>query len=397
MRTTMLDFKRPQFREVQGKETGSPGSLWKTILGLILALTIFGAVEVFSASRYFSTVELGNPNAIGILHIQWIAIAAIAGLIVSFIPSSLWKKFTVLAYIVLLIALIAVFFMPDLNGAHRWLYIGSKTFQPSEAAKLLAVLFGAQIFAGIDWSKNKTYKDHIVKFALAVLPIAVMLLLILLEPDLGNVVVIGASFFVMYLLSPSRWKKADVAVLAVLGVLVVAVALILEPYRFERIKTYVTFTQTGQIQDEWNSGLQLRNILIGVGSGGLWGKGIGQSRLRHGYFVEATAFTDSIAAVIFEELGFFLSILFVGIYVYLFMLMAEVAEKQKNQYQRLFVWGLATWFIVQTLFHLAANVALMPVKGITLPFVSYGGSSILMFGIFAGMLIRLARNPSETA
>jgi cell division protein FtsW len=217
---------------------------------------------------------------------------------------------------------------------------------------------------------------------------------ILVEPDLGNVIVIAGSYFTMYLLSSSKWKRLDVVFLFVIGILVVIVAIIAAPYRLGRVVTHVQFIQTGVIEDEFGKGLQLRNILIGVGSGGIFGKGIGESRLKQGYFVEVTAFTDSIAAVIFEELGFILSLLFVSIYVYLFLLIVNIAEIQSDPYQRLVIWGIAIWFITQSFLHLGANAALIPVKGITLPFISYGGTSMLALAPAIGIVIRSAKKPS---
>jgi cell division protein FtsW len=391
MTTTNLDFsKRGFFAE---KDKPKDATLWKQILAIVAGLLAFGAVEVFSASRYQGEQLKGNLYYFGIIHLAFVAASIVVMGIVNLIPSTVWRRLTWLFVIAIQVSLIAVFFFPGENGASRWIPIPGTGFgfQPSEFAKMASILLGAHIFTKIDWSKDKTYKAHLQHFAVQSIFIVLILFTILIEPDLGNVMVISVAYLTMYLLSNSKWKKADLLFFAVVGIGVVAAAIIAAPYRLDRVTTQVKFLQTGVIEDEFGKGLQLRNILIGVGSGGLLGKGIGESRLKQGYFVEVTAFTDSIAAVIFEELGFILSILFVGAYIYLFLLIVKTAENQKDPYQRLVTWGIAMWFITQTFLHFGANVALIPVKGITLPFISYGGTSLLSFAVAMGIVIRSAR------
>jgi len=388
-------FRRPlrAVEKTQGKK-----NLWVQISFVILFLLGFGLVEVFSASRYQGIQLTGNPLYFGLIHSGFVLGAIFIIIIMQVFPINFWKKMTGLSYLVIMISLIAVFMFPSENGSHRWIPLGATGFnlQPSEFAKIIAVFLGANVFATIKWNLDKKYEDHILRFSITSIPLLLMLIAILLEPDLGNILVIGSVYFIMYILTQSKWKKKDIFALIIAGGLVLLLAFAKEPYRVERVMTHVTFVTTGEIQDEYGSGLQLRNILIGVGSGGMWGKGIGGSRLRYGYFVEVTAFTDSVAAVIFEELGMFLSVFFVGVYVYLFLLMAQVAEKQKDLYKRLVVWGIATWFIGQSMFHFGANVALIPVKGITLPFISYGGSSMISFALASGIVIKIAREEKDT-
>jgi len=397
MTTTTLDFNRAKQLSSANKPQGN-AKLAGSILGVVFFLLIFGAVEVFSASRYQGVQLTGNPYYWGLLHLGFVTLTIAMIVVVQLVPIKLWKKLTWIAVLGLLVTLVAVFFFKSENGAHRWIPIGATKFniQPSEFAKIVVILLGAFLFSTTKWEQDKSYGDHLLHLILISIPAAIMLVLILVQPDLGNILIIGGAYAIMFLLTPSKWKKKDIVIVAILAVLVGFIAVALEPYRLERITTQLEFMRTGEIQDEFGKGLQLRNILIGVGSGGLWGKGIGGSRLKNGYFVEVTAFTDSISAVIFEELGFILSIMFVGIYLYLFSLFAKVAEMQQTQYQRLIMWGIASWFIIQTFMHFGANVALIPVKGTTLPFVSYGGSSMVAFGIAVGMAIRLARHPSET-
>ncbi|MFZ6022150.1 MAG: FtsW/RodA/SpoVE family cell cycle protein [Patescibacteria group bacterium] len=392
MTTTTLDFKNAlAFKKAKPVVSTKLG---RQIFFVILGLLLFGLVEVFSASRYQGIELRNNPYYFGSLHLFYVLLTLASIGLFQVLPKSLWKSLTWISFFVLLATLVAVFFFPAQNGAHRWIPLGIFTLQPSELAKIGVVMVGALLFSKVKWDQDKSIWEHLIRLSMISVPVIVVMILVLVQPDLGNILVIGASFVAMYLSIPQKWRKLSVFLIVPLIVLLISSAILITPYRRERVMTYLQFMRTGVIEDEFGKGLQTRNILIGVGSGGFWGKGIGGSQLKHGYFVEVTAFTDSIAALIFEELGFFLGSLFVGVYVYLFYLLVRVAEAQQNPYNRLIMWGIAMWFITQTFIHFAANVVLIPVKGTTLPFVSYGGSSMLAFGLASGIAIKLARDPS---
>ncbi len=398
MTTTTLDYKNARSLTEKKQPVNSP--LGTKIFTVISALLVFGAIEVFSASRYQGEQLKNNIYYFGLIHLLFVIVSFIILVTVPLFNSKIWKRFTWLGFLVLLISLVGVFFFSAENGSHRWIPLGGTGFniQPSELAKIVAILIGALVFSNAQWEKDKTHTEHLIRLGMVSIPVGIVLLLILIQPDLGNIIVIGGAYVVMYLLTiQNKWKGRDAIFILLAAVIIAVGAVAMEPYRLERITTQLEFMKTGDIQDEFGKGLQLRNILIGVGSGGLFGKGIGGSRLKYGYFVEVTAFTDSISAVIFEELGFILGAVFVCIYLYLFWLFVKVAEMQQTQYQRLIMWGLAMWFIIQTFMHLGANVALIPVKGTTLPFISYGGSSLIAVAIAGGMAIRLSRHPAETA
>ena len=398
MTTTTLDLRKVKQMVSNNKPQGDVGTA-RQIFGIVSALLVFGAVEVFSASRYQAVQLTNNLYYFGLLHLGFVVLTLISILVMQSLSTKIWKKLTWVGILGLLALLVGVFFFSAENGSHRWIPLGATGFniQPSEFAKIGVIVLGGLLFSTAKWEIDKKHSDHLIRLAIMSIPVGIILALILFQPDLGNVIIIGGAYVIMYWLTTNKWKVKDTLVILMVVAVVAVAAIAVEPYRLERITTQFEFMRTGEIQDEYGKGLQLRNILIGVGSGGLWGKGIGGSRLKYGYFVEVTAFTDSISAVIFEELGFILGSVFVGIYVYLFYLFVRVAESQQTQYQRLIMWGITIWFVIQTFMHFGANVALIPVKGTTLPFVSYGGSSMLAFGIAAGMAIRLCRNPSETA
>lgn len=364
------------------------------LLSIIAFLVTFGAFEVYTASR-FQAIELkGVDYYFGLIHLFWIILAVFAGFIAYIIPPGVWKAMAFPIYIVTTIALISVFWTPAVNGAHRWFEIGSfLTIQPSEFAKIALILFGAFILLKKDVNTYRNYEEYRKDFFVKTNAYAlVMILLVSLQPDLGTAVVMAASFYGMYFIKDNKYKFRDLKLVLFAGLVLGTLAILIQPYRLNRVKTYIDFIATGEVQNRFEDGYQMWNILIGVGSGGVIGKGIGQSRQRYGYLAEVTAFTDSISAVIFEELGLILSVLFVGVYLAYFMLATVTIERLKDESVKLAIWGFALWFIVQSMFHFSVNVALIPVKGITLPFVSYGGTAMLGLAIGTGIMLRLHRS-----
>lgn len=360
---------------------------------------LFGVVEIFTASRFQSQELKNNEFYFAIIHVFWVILGIGVSVIMSFLPSQFWKKVSTFMFYGTVVMLVAVLFTPRVNGSRRWFeFFQGITIQPSEFAKVVVAVYGAYLIEKFSKGTFHTYKDHLTRYLFPVLVrVSILILLIVIQPDLGTAVVLFASFFVMYVVRGGKYLKRDLLLLGIIGVMGLTLFSAIESYRVGRINTYITLLTTGKIEDEFGAGYQLRNILIGVGSGGWWGKGIGQSRQRFGYLVEVTAFTDSISAVVFEELGFVLSTLFISGYFIYFWAGSAAAAEQKNEYARLALWGLVSWFTVQTFLHFAANLAIIPVKGIPLPFITYGGSSILAASIGAGIIYRLSSPLSETA
>ncbi|WKZ29977.1 MAG: FtsW/RodA/SpoVE family cell cycle protein [Candidatus Dojkabacteria bacterium] len=379
------------------KKTPKKGflSIHQELWAIPLFLFAFGVIQIFSASR-FKGVELkDNEFYFAILHFFGVSIGIIAMSFTTLLSSNIWKKLSHIIYAITIALLVGVLFTPAVNGAHRWFEIPGTGFaiQPSEFAKITVVLYGAYLLEAYGKKNFATYKQHLEQFlrpvAIRMLP---LILLVVIEPDLGTAVVMVAAFVFMYFMKENKFLKQDIMAIGIVLLIGGVVFSLVESYRVTRINTYFTLLFTGKIEDEFGAGYQLRNILIGVGSGGWWGKGLGQSRQRFGYLVETTAFTDSISAVIFEELGYILSVIFISLYLIYFWSITKRAEAQTDQYKKLVLWGMAGWFISQTFIHLSANLALIPVKGIPLPFITYGMSSIISIGIAAGITYRFSRS-----
>ena len=233
------------------------------------------------------------------------------------------------------------------------------------------------------------FKEKLLKF-IGVL--GLVLLLILLEPDLGTTMIIGLTAFAMFYLSStdSVHRKGTLGVVTIFGVIAV-IAAILENYRVTRIKTFLDMLITGEVTDPWGKGYQMNQVLIGIGSGGLWGKGFGQSRQKFGYLVENTAFTDSIFAIILEELGMLSGLLIVIAWLFFLWRGYLVACKSDSKLGFLLAGGITVWLTLQAFLNIGANVGLIPMTGVPLPFLTYGGSSTLVTMIGIAILLNISK------
>jgi len=153
---------------------------------------------------------------------------------------------------------------------------------------------------------------------------------------------------------------------------------------------------TGKVADPQGSGYQMQQILIGIGSGGIFGTGFGQSRQRFGYLVENTAFTDSIFAVIAEELGFIGASLVIAVFLFLIVRGLSIAARVNDPFGKLLATGITAWIAIQAFINLSAMVALVPLTGIPLPFISYGGSSLFVSFCAIGILLNISKHAGKT-
>ena len=209
---------------------------------------------------------------------------------------------------------------------------------------------------------------------------------------MGTTMAIGATAIIMFFLSSNEADHIKNSFLmALVLVLVLGLAMILEPYRMTRIKTYVNLLTTGEVSDVNKSGHQIEQILIGVGSGGFWGKGFGLSRQKYGYLVENTAFTDSTVAILLEELGTVSGIILVTGWLLFLMNGYKIATKTTDPRSKLLAYGITSWLVIQAFINIGANLALIPLTGIPLPFLTYGGSSTIATFMGIGILLNISR------
>lgn len=370
----------------------------KVLLIFMIAMSIFGAIMIFDASVYQANQVFGDQFYFLKSQLIWLALGAIPAFAVYMIDYKKLLKLSLPALIVIIILLIAVLILGTaVNGSKRWFQIGGlPPIQPAEFAKLVMVMYLSSWLAKRDHNYTKfedALKKGFVNNLLGFIAIlGVVALLILLEPDLGTTMVICVTAFGMFFIS-GKDKAHTVGSIGIvlLSIPLVILAAILEPYRLKRVQTFIDLLLTGNVADPRGAGYQMQQILIGIGSGGFWGKGFGQSRQRFGYLVENTAFTDSIFAVILEELGFWGGALIVISWIFFLWRGFKIALNSPDKQGQLLATGITIWLTVQAFFNMAANVGLIPLTGMPLPFLTYGGSSTIITMIAFAMLLNVSK------
>lgn len=264
-------------------------------------------------------------------------------------------------------------FVPEIYGARRWLLFPSKLgFQPSELAKFSSILYFSS------WLAKKERPT-----LLFLLLLGLLTGLVLLEPDFGTAAVLSAIIFSIYFISGAGILKLIPlgVVLGVCGVLFIVIS----PYRMQRLQTYLNPTAA----DPLAGGYHIQQILIALGSGGPLGLGFGQSRQKYEYLPEVT--TDSIFAVIGEELGFVGAVVVILAFAFLVFRGFRITSAAADDLGKLVAVGVTSWLGVQVLVNLAAMTALIPLTGVPLPLISYGGSSTVFVMMAIGLLLSVSR------
>jgi len=304
----------------------------------------------------------------------WLAIGFLIMIFLSRIDYHIFKKISGPIFLANLI-LLALVLIPgvgtQIKGARRWLNLGFFMLQPSELVKLT---FSAYLAC---WFEKKRRMLHF--FFLIILVSG----LIILEPDLGTLLVIITNAFLLYFLS-----GASVLKLGVLGLVSVFMGILLvlsSSYRKSRLLTFLNPTR-----DPLGSSYHIRQVLIALGAGGFFGLGLGQSRQKYEFLPEAT--TDSIFAIIAEESGFVGASLLILIFTIITLKGLLISAKAKDKFGQLLAGGISGWIGIQAIINLAAMVALIPLTGLPLPFISYGGSSLIVAFAGVGILLNIARN-----
>ena len=353
---------------------------------VILLLVVFGLVAVASASAVISYDQFGDNLAM--LKAQMVRGVLVGGalfIITALVPYTFWKKINLILLVVTVIMLIAVF-LPGVGfsfgGAQRWIHLGPLFFQPSELAKLAVVVFLA---AWLD-KRGKGIKELMTGVVPFIAIIAVFSVLIIAQPDLGTLSVIAVVAMAMFFVAGARlWHIVSIA-LAALGLL--ALAIKLEPYRLARFTTFLN-----PAADPQGTGYQINQALLAVGSGGWFGQGLGQSRQKYSYLPEPAG--DSIFAVMAEELGFVRT----ALVVFTFLLLAQqgysVARRAPDNFAKLLVVGITTWFVAQAFINMGAIIGVLPLTGIPLPFISFGGTALVVSLAAAGILVNVSRYAQE--
>lgn len=351
---------RTSFLTRHPKTTTGRGDRWLLITTIILAIA--GIIMVYDSSVSIALRDFGSPYHFVREQVKWLALGFVAFGVFSRIPYGSWRRLALPGLLVTLILLVAVF-IPGLGvkalGAHRWLNLGLFTLQPAELSKLSMVLYLSAWFT--------THERG--RFAAFLLLLGMVAGLVVLEPDLGTAVTILLTAVVMYFLSGASVYHF-LALIPVLAVGVGALA-IAKPYRMRRLMTFFN-----PDEDPLGAGYQIRQAILALGSGGLFGVGLGKSRQKYEYLPEAN--TDSIFAIVGEETGFIGAIIIAGLLLFLVWRCFKIAKRIDAPFGKLLSLGIGSWIGIQALINMSAMVALVPLTGVPLPLISYGGSNLVI-------------------
>lgn len=352
----------------------------------IMSLSIFGTIMVYSSSYTLATLQYENGQHYFIRQLIFLILGFLVFAVMSFISLKTLGKLSPILIVVSII-LLGLVLIPGVglvrNDAQRWLGVGSFIFQPSEIVKVFMIVYFSYIYA-----KKQPY---IGEFKKAVLPplviLAVVFFLILEQPDFGTAthILLICGLIVFF----SGVKLHHILLLASIGIGGITFFTLSQPYRLERLTSFLN-----TFDDPAGDGYQLINSYVSIATSGLTGNGLGNSVQKLGYLPEAH--TDFIMAVIVEELGLIAILLVIGGYLFILYRGISIAREVDSLYLKLLALGVTFQITIQAVFNLGAISGVLPITGIPLPFISYGGTSLVFTLLSAGILVNVSgRRPDH--
>lgn len=353
---------------------------------LPLFIAFIGLFFVFEASSIRALNETGNSFHYFRLQIIWIAMGTVLMTFFSFFNYRNLYQFSFPLMAASIISLILVL-IPGIGssvlGARRWIDLGIITFQPTELAKLSMIIYLSSWFA--------TRERGGQRFLSFIALLGFIMGLILLQPDMGTTIIIFSVSIIIYYLAGQQLIYLFMLIpVSIAGFIFLAHT---SPYRMRRIMAFLD-----PQADPLGVGYHINQILISLSNGGLLGRGFGASKQKYMFLPEAH--TDSIFAIIGEEFGFVGAVLIIFLYGVLIYKMYQIAYLAKDRYSKLLAGGILAYFCLQITINLAGMVTLLPLTGVPLPFISYGGSNLLVSFMLMGIMLNIGRSvnsPSTTA
>lgn len=352
------------------------------LMSLSLALLLGGLVILASASISISDGTFGQPFYYLERQLLAVAIGAVAGFICLFVPMHVWCK---LGPVLLLfgIAMLVAVLLPGVgytvNGSTRWIHLGVMNLQVSEPARLCLLMY----LAGYLVRHNKSLRDQFGGFLRPMLVLGVTCTLLLAEPDFGAAFVLMTTALAMLFVAGARWR--DFFVFFTVTVMAMATLVFTSEYRLQRLTAFLD-----PWADPFDSGFQLTQSLIAIGRGEWFGVGLGNSVQKLFYLPEAH--TDFVFAVFAEEFGLFGALILIAlfvVFVWRVLRLAVRASRVERHFEANLAMGLGTWLGLQAFINIGVNMGLLPTKGLTLPLISYGRSSIIVAMISIALLLRI--------
>ncbi|MEM8845210.1 MAG: putative lipid II flippase FtsW [Pseudomonadota bacterium] len=347
-------------------------------------LVLFGLGVVMMMS---TTVEISYKNYDDAFfyakkHLVFLMLGITSIYIISRMRLAFWEQLgplMLVASVVLLVMVLIPGLGKTVNGSSRWLAVGPISLQVSEFAKVAMIVY----LSGYIVRHGPKVQTKFGAFLTPLAVLSVIVLLLMLEPDFGSAVVFAATVFIMLYLGGVRITPFLLFTLCSVGIMVLLA--ISSPYRMERIISFMD-----PWADPYNSGFQLTQALIAIGNGGIFGAGFGESVQKLFYLPEAH--NDFVFAVLAEEMGLLgVAILLITYFVFIWRCfdLASQAQKQNMAFAQNIAYGCGVWFTLQTTISLCVNMGLLPTKGLSLPFLSVGGSNLLASCIAVGLLVRV--------
>lgn len=360
------------------------GSFW-ILASVVTVLNMIGLIMVMSSSSVISVRESGQPWSYVQRQFMWSAVGVFALFATLAISIDFWRRharvwlgITTFMLVLVLVPGVGI----NVNGATRWLGVGPLQFQPSEFAKFALLLFVADLLA--------RRSDHVDDWRWTLMPVitylTVVCALVMAQPNLGTTIIIAAIVLIMLLAAGVRLVPLTLTTLA--GAAVASLFVAFTDFRRTRFLRFLN-----PMGDPLDTGLQNVQSMVAMANGGLIGRGLGRSTVKWGYL--PYAWTDFIFAVIGEELGLLGAMFVVLLFLGMATLGAWIASRAQDRFSLLVAIGITAWLTVQALMNIGAVVGVMPITGVPLPFVSFGGSALVVNLAAVGMLLNIARHPAE--
>lgn len=353
------------------------------LLALIGFLTLFGMIMLSSASAALGWQKFGDSY----WHVKHqFFFGLLPGLLLFFIFSKIdYYKLKSLAAPMLAasVVLLVLVYIPGIGAgfgsARSWINFFGFSLQPSEVVKLTFLIY---LVAWIAEKGEKKIKDFNTGFLPFIFVLAIIIVLIAAQPDFGTMsVIIFTSLAVFFVAGGSLVHLSWISVAGFAGLWLM---IKISPYRAARLTTFLH-----PELDPQGIGYHINQALLAVGSGGMWGRGFGHSRQKFAYLPEVAG--DSIFAIISEELGFIISALLIIVFVLLVLRVFKMAQKCQDPFGRLLAIGIVSWFAIQAFANIGAIIGILPLTGIPLPFISYGGTSMMMVLAASGILVNISK------
>ena len=354
----------------------------KYLLINIICLMLFGLLMIYSSSYIWAEYKFNNGFHYLIYQSFFVIIGIILMIFLSKVDYTFYYKNATKLLIISIILLILVL-IPGIgvirNGSRSWFGIGGFGIQPSEFAKLSLIIFVSKYLS----KSNKFLKDYKNGVIPILLVLALIFGLIMLEPDFGTGMIIVISIISLLFIAGVNMKFFFI--LGGIGIVGIIVLVMIAPYRMDRITSFL---------DPWSdplgTGFQIIQSLYSIGPGGILGMGLFNSRQKHFYLPEPQ--TDFIFSIISEEFGVLGVVIVISLFAFMLYRSIKISLKCEDTFAKYLSFGLIFQMILQTILNLSVVIGLIPVTGVTLPFLSYGGSSLLISSISMGIILSISRN-----